>query len=154
MNLNNAKSIRIKIMDFLARREHTNKEIYYKLKNKVADLNLLREEIKKLIDEGLIDNKRFAEQYIYSRSTKGYGPLRIEQELYKRGVDQKISQKLLESEDWSKFAKLALQKKKGSNILVDGKGVIKIKRFLNYRGFTNFHIEEAFRLIGSQENDS
>ena len=154
MNLNNAKSLRIKIMNFLARREHTNKEIYEKLKNRVEDLNLLTEEITKLMDEGLIDNKRFAEQYIYSRSTKGFGPLRIEQELNKRGVDQKISQELLNSKDWSNFAKLALQKKKGSNILVDGKDILKIKRFLNYRGFNNFHIEEAFRLIGNQENDS
>ena len=154
MKLNNAKSLRIKIMNFLARREHTNKEIYEKLKNRVEDLNLLREEITKLMDEGLIDNKRFAEQYIYSRSTKGFGPLRIEQELNKRGVDQKISQELLNSKDWSNFAKLALQKKKGSNILVDGKDILKIKSFLNYRGFNNFHIEEAFRLIGNQENDS
>ena len=154
MKLNNAKSLRIKIMNFLARREHTNKEIYEKLKNRVEDLNLLREEITKLMDEGLIDNKRFAEQYIYSRSTKGFGPLRIEQELNKRGVDQKISQELLNSKDWSNFAKLALQKKKGRNILVDGKDILKIKRFLNYRGFNNFHIEEAFRLIGNQENDS
>jgi len=154
MKLNNAKSLRIKIMNFLARREHTNKEIYEKLKNRVEDLNLLTEEITKLMDEGLIDNKRFAEQYIYSRSTKGFGPLRIEQELNKRGVDQKISQELLNSKDWSNFAKLALQKKKGSNILVDGKDILKIKRFLNYRGFNNFYIEEAFRLIGNQENDS
>ena len=154
MKLNNAKSLRIKIMNFLARREHTNKEIYEKLKNRVEDLNLLTEEITKLMDEGLIDNKRFAEQYIYSRSTKGFGPLRIEQELNKRGVDQKISQELLNSKDWSNFAKLALQKKKGSNILLDGKDILKIKRFLNYRGFNNFHIEEAFRLIGNQENDS
>ena len=154
MKLNNAKSLRIKIMNFLARREHTNKEIYEKLKNRVEDLNLLREEITKLMDEGLIDNKRFAEQYIYSRSTKGFGPLRTAQELNKRGVDQKISQELLNSKDWSNFAKLALQKKKGSNILVDGKHILKIKRFLNYRGFNNFHIEEAFRLIGNQENDS
>ena len=71
-------------MNFLARREHTNKEIYEKLKNRVEDLNLLTEEITKLMDEGLIDNKRFAEQYIYSRSTKGFGPLRIEQELSKK----------------------------------------------------------------------
>ena len=154
MKLNNAKSLRIKIMNFLARREHTNKEIYEKLKNRVEDLNLLREEITKLMDEGLIDNKRFAEQYIYSRSTKGFGPLRTAQELNKRGVDQKISQELLNSKDWSNFAKLALQKKKGSNILVDGKDILKIKRFLNYRGFNNFYIEEAFRLIGNQENDS
>ena len=91
---------------------------------------------------------------IRDSSTKGFGPLRIEQELNKRGVDQKISQELLNSKDWSNFAKLALQKKKGSNILVDGKDILKIKRFLNYRGFNNFHIEEAFRLIGNQENDS
>jgi len=154
MELNNAKAVRIKIMDFLARREHTNKEIYEKLKRRVEDLNLLKEEIKKLIDEGLIDNKRFAEQYIYARSTKGFGPLRIRQELIKRGVDEKISQSLLESEDWSNFAKLALLKKKGSNILEDRKEILKTKRFLSYRGFNNFHIEEAFSLIRNRENDS
>ena len=154
MKLNNAKAIRIKIMDYLARREHTSKEIYEKLKKRVEFLDILKEEIEGLIDEGLIDDKRFAEQYIYSRSNKGYGPLRIRQELFRRGVDEKISQSLLEVNDWSNFAKLALDKKTSRNIPEEGKEVLKIKRFLNYRGFDNFHIEEAFKLSKKQENDS
>ena len=154
MKLNNTKAIRIKIMDYLARRDHTSKEIYEKLKKRVEFLDILKEEIEGLIDEGLIDDKRFAEQYIYSRSNKGYGPLRIRQELFRRGVDEKISQSLLEVNDWSNFAKLALDKKTSRNIPEEGKEVLKIKRFLNYRGFDNFHIEEAFKLSKKQENDS
>ena len=55
-----------------------------KLRDRVASTEILKTEIKKLEEEGLINNKRFAEQYIYSRSQKGYGPFRIEQELKQR----------------------------------------------------------------------
>ena len=60
MDLDNSKAIRIKVMDYLARREHTGKEILSKLKNRVESLELLKAEIDKLEEEGLIDNKRFA----------------------------------------------------------------------------------------------
>ena len=56
-------------MDFLARREHTTKEIYQKLEKRVESLTVLEDEINKLVEEGLIDNERFAEQYIHSRSS-------------------------------------------------------------------------------------
>ena len=153
MKLDNAKSIRIKIMDFLARREHTSKEIFQKMEKKVKLLNILREQIQKLIDEGLIDNKRFAEQYIHSRSSKGYGPLRIRQELIQKGVDETISQNLMGSQDWSYLAKSVLEKKTGTCIPEERNDILKIKRFLNYRGFNHSHIEEAFSLIRNQEND-
>ena len=153
MKLDNAQSIRIKIMDFLARREHTSKEIFQKMEKKVESLNILREQIQKLIDEGLIDNKRFAEQYIHSRSSKGYGPLRIRQELIKKGVNETISQSLMESQDWSCLAKLVLEKKTGTSIPEERNDILKIKRFLNYRGFNHSQIEEAFSLIRNQEND-
>ena len=153
MKLDNAQSIRIKIMDFLARREHTSKEIFQKMEKKVKLLNILREQIQKLEDEGLLDNKRFAEQYIHSRSSKGYGPLRIRQELIQKGVDETISQNLMGSQDWPYLAKLVLEKKTGKNIPKEGNDILKIKRFLNYRGFNHSHIEEAFSLIRNQEND-
>ena len=91
-------------MDFLARREHTSKEIFSKLKNRVESVELLKAEIDKLEEEGLIDNKRFAEQYIYSRSLRGYGPLRIKQELKQRGVNENISQPLMNDIDLTSFA--------------------------------------------------
>ena len=48
MNLDNSKAIRIKVMDFLSRREHTRKEILSKLKNRVESVELLKAEIDKL----------------------------------------------------------------------------------------------------------
>ena len=42
MDLDNSKAIRIKVMDFLARREHTGKEILSKLKNRVESVELLK----------------------------------------------------------------------------------------------------------------
>ena len=105
-------------MDFLARREHTGKEILSKLKNRVESVELLKAEIDKLEEEGLIDNKRFAEQYIYSRSLRGYGPLRIEQELKQRGVNEDVSQPLMKDIDWATFA-IEVLKKKTAGIFPD-----------------------------------
>ena len=131
-------------MDFLARREHTGKEIFSKLKNRVESVELLKAEIDKLEEEGLIDNKRFAEQYIYSRSLRGYGPLRIEQELKQRGVNENISQPLMNDIDWTGFAIKVLEKKTAGIFPDETKQILKIKKFLNYRGFDFNHIERAF----------
>lgn len=153
MKLDNSKSIRIKIMDFLARREHSSKEIYQKLENKVELLDILKQEIKKLEEEGLINNERFAEQYIYSRSSKGFGPVRIRVELIKKGVDENIFQDSIQSMDWSSLAKLVLDKKIGRNIPEKEKEILKIKRFLGYRGFDYSHIEKALQLKRNQKKE-
>ena len=131
-------------MDFLARREHTGKEIFSKLKNRVESVEILKAEIDKLEEEGLIDNKRFAEQYIYSRSLRGYGPLRIEQELKQRGVNENISQPLMNDLDWTNFAIKVLEKKTAGIFPDETKQILKIKKFLNYRGFDFNQIEQAF----------
>ncbi len=131
-------------MDFLARREYTGKEIFSKLKNRVESIELLKAEIDKLEEEGLIDNERFAEQYIYSRSLRGYGPLRIEQELKQRGVNENISQPLMKDIDWTSFAIKVLEKKTAGIFPHETKQILKIKKFLNYRGFDFNQIEQAF----------
>ena len=131
-------------MDFLARREHTGKEILSKLKNRVESVELLKAEIDKLEEEGLIDNKRFAEQYIYSRSLRGYGPLRIEQELKQRGVNEDVSHPLMNDIDWTAFAIEVLKKKTAGVFPDETKQILKIKKFMNYRGFDFNQIEEAF----------
>ena len=131
-------------MDFLARREHTGKEILSKLQNRVESVELLKTEIDKLEEEGLIDNKRFAEQYIYSRSLRGYGPLRIEQELKQRGVNENVSQPIMHDIDWNSFAIEVLKKKTDGIFPDETKQILKIKKFMNYRGFNFNQIEEAF----------
>ena len=131
-------------MDFLSRREHTTKEIFFKLENRVESIDILSTEIKKLEEEGLIDHQRFAEQYIHSRSEKGYGPLRIKQELKQRGVNENIAQPLLNNIDWNSFAIAVLKKKVNHELPKEIKPVIKLKKFLNYRGFDFSQIEQAF----------
>ena len=131
-------------MDFLSRREHTTKEIFFKLENRVESIDILSTEIKKLEEEGLIDHQRFPEQYIHSRSAKGYGPLRIKQELKQRGVNENIAQPLLNNIDWNSFAIAVLKKKVNHEFPKETKPVLKLKKFLNYRGFDFSQIDQAF----------
>ena len=131
-------------MDFLSRREHTTKEIFFKLENRVDSIDILNAEIKKLEEEGLIDHQRFAEQYIHSRSAKGYGPLRIKQELKQRGVNEDIAQPFLNNIDWTNFAIEVLKKKVNHEFPKETMQVLKLKKFLNFRGFNFTQIEQAF----------
>jgi len=131
-------------MDFLSRREHTSKEIFFKLEKRVESIDILNAEIKKLEEQGLIDHQRFAEQYIHSRSEKGYGPMRIKQELKQRGVNENIAQPLLNNIDWNSFAIAVLKKKVNHEFPKETKPVLKLKKFLNYRGFDFSQIEQAF----------
>ena len=54
--LDEPKDIRIKIMDFLSRREHSSKEIFQKLSPRVESKELLEEEIEKLQADGLLSD--------------------------------------------------------------------------------------------------
>ena len=68
--LNEPKAIRLKIMDFLSRREHSSKEIFQKMSHRVEFKEMLEDSIEQLIQDGLISNERFAESYFQSRKNK------------------------------------------------------------------------------------
>ena len=151
MELSDPKIIRSKLMDYLARREHSDFELKAKLKRKVSSIEELERQIEKLKDEGLIDNQRFSEVYIRSRLSKGFGPARITQELIQRGVKEKDFIGILESMNWTELAHQVLLKKSKGKEIKDKKIEIKLKQFLNYRGFSFFHIEEAIEMLKRNE---
>ncbi len=152
MKLDNPRDIRKKIMDFLSRREHSKKEISKKMLDKVNSLEILDEEIKKLEQDGILDDERFAEQYLYSLVKRGLGPLRINKYLQEKGVDSHIINTLLKDLDWQDLAKEVLLKKSKYQIPPKEEDVIKLKRFLNYRGFEYYDIERAFNNLKIDEN--
>ena len=152
MELNDPVLIRQKIMDFLSRREHSKKEIINKLYRRVSSMELLEEELEKLIQEGLLNDKRFAEQYVYSRENKGIGPKRIKNELRKKGVQNAIIEELLAKKDWTEQARKALLKKIKTGLPEDRKQMLKLKKFLYYRGFEHSDIETAIKLVGLSSN--
>ena len=148
--LDEPKAIRIKIMDFLSRREHSSKEIFQKLSPRVESKELLEEEIEKLQADGLLSDERFAESYFQSRKNRGYGPLRIRNELKQRGVGDQIFYPLSNEIEWSEFALEALRKKVSGNMPTETKEILKLKRFLNYRGFDFQDIDRAFELLKNE----
>jgi len=152
MKLDNPRDIRKKIMDFLSRREHSKKEIYKKMLDRVNSLEILEEEIKKLEKDGILDDERFAEQYLYSLVKRGLGPLRINKYLQEKGVDSHLINTLLKDLDWQDLAKEVLLKKSKYQIPPKEEDVIKLKRFLNYRGFEYYDIERAFNNLKIDEN--
>ena len=148
--LEDSKSIRLKIMDFLSRREHSSNEIFKKLSPRVESKELLEEEIEKLKADGLLSDERFAESYFQSRKNRGYGPLRIRNELKQRGVGDQIFYPLSNEIEWSDFALEALRKKVSGDMPTETKDILKLKRFLNYRGFDFQDIDKAFKIIKSE----
>ena len=148
--LDEPKAIRLKIMDFLSRREHSSREILNKMSNRVESKEMLLDSIKELVDDGLLSDERFAESYFQSRKNKGYGPLRIRNELKQRGIGDQLFFSLSNEVNWSKYALEALRKKINGDLPTETKDVLKLKRFLNYRGFDFQDIDRAFELLKNE----
>ena len=148
--LDEPKAIRLKIMDYLSRREHSSKEIFQKMSQRVESREMLEDTINGLVDDGLLSDERFAESYFQSRKNRGYGPLRIRNELKQRGVGDQIFSPLSDEIEWSEFALEALKKKVRGDMPTETKDILKLKKFLNYRGFEFQDIDKAFQIIKSE----
>lgn len=138
--------IRRAAMDFLARREHSRYELQTKLQRRftesvAVDLALdlaLDSVLDELAGENLQSDQRFAEAFVHQRSQRGYGPLRIHQEMREKGLSDQLVSTYLYSDcslDWCKLARGVREKKFGSEIGIDYRDQAKQMRFLQHRGF-------------------
>ncbi len=142
----------------LSRREHSAEELRSKLLTKARTSDWLddtdeaevAELISQLQQEGLQSDQRFAESYTHMRYNKGYGPVRIDNELRERGVSENIRYSCLHDSgrdaehDWSALIVRVREKKFGRSIPDDYAERAKQMRFLQYRGFTSEKIRELF----------
>ncbi len=96
------------------------------------------------MDEGYLDEARFAESYLASRSSRGFGPRRIEFELREKGVDKSTIRSTMDAcaEDWFANADKARAKKFDTKPS-SGADRAKQSRFLQQRGFFGEHIQHA-----------
>ncbi len=136
--------IRQKIIQLLAMREHSILEIKQKCAKKIDAPEQIAALIEEYIERGYISEQRFTEDYIRMRRRKGYGPVRIRQELLQRGVPVSLIETHLNSidhEDWTNQIEQILIKKFGtSEPHSDYKKQIKRARFIEYRGFKVNHL--------------
>ena len=107
--------IRVAAMDLLARREHARSELQTKLQRRFDDAALVSRVLDDLAAENLQSDARYAESLLRQRLDRGYGPVRIRQEMRERGVAQERMLAALEAvdPDWYEAATLAFQRKFG-----------------------------------------
>lgn len=141
----------------LAMRDHSEQELRRKLaapvmgKHGAEDIDASPEDYDKVIawciESRYLDDDRFVQQFIASRSRKGYGPARVRQELSLKGISREaIERAMRECEiDWAVFAREQAIRKYGEPLPVDFSDKVKVQRFLLYRGYLMEDIQAIWR---------
>jgi len=134
-------------MDLLARREHAVAELSRKLVEKGFDELFVDEALAALVDEGLLSDARYTESYVRSRMGKGFGPVRIREELRQRGIPATLVCEYIDFQDrcWIETAREAWHKRFGGKICGDMKARARQLQFLQYRGFTTEQTKHIFK---------
>ena len=137
-------------MQWLARREHSCRELQDKLLKKGCNAALAVQVVKQLDSERLVSDDRFMESLIRARRNRGYGPLRIQKELQEKGVAPEAIADWLDatSREWLDDIRRVQRKKFGGRIPKSYTERARQARFLQYRGFTYDQIQQLLNPRG------
>lgn len=137
-------------MQWLARREHSRRELQDKLLKKGCGAALAAEVVGQLESEHLVSDDRFMESLIRARRSRGYGPLRIQKELQEKGVAPEAISDWLDatSRDWIDDIRRVQRKKFGARLPKNYTERARQARFLQYRGFTYDQIQQLLNPRG------
>ena len=132
----------------LSRREHSFSELVRKLSSGddgcSEDVQAVVEQLR---DGGLQSDDRFTEAYVHSRLQRGFGPVRIRQELSERNISDELIALHLEANNphWNEQVRQVREKKYGKLVPTSYQDKMKQSQFLQYRGFTSEQIRLIFR---------
>jgi regulatory protein len=101
--------------------------------------------VAEFIAAGLIDDRRFAENYVTWHAGRGHGPVRIAMELKRLGLADDLVQAVLQGgePDWVAVACRVRAAKFGAGRPSGWPEQARQARFLQYRGFSADHIRAA-----------
>ncbi len=134
-------------VSLLSRRDHSEKELIQKLALK-GYKDGAREAVEKLKNGGYVDDERFARLYVRELQTlKRYGKKRVEQELFRKGVERDIIRAVLEETEFDQSELVALIEKKYSRYIGDEKGIHKTVNSLLRMGYSYGEIRDALKAI-------
>jgi regulatory protein len=132
-------------LQYLARREHSRRELHDKLLKKGCAEEIAAETVKRLEQERLVSDDRFMESLIQARRNRGYGPLRIQKELQEKGVTTEAIERWLDisGREWLEDIRRVQRKKFGARLPKSYPERARQARFLQYRGFTYDQIQQV-----------
>ena len=140
-----------KATELLSRRDHGEKELLIKLRQK-GFKEEAEEAIEKLKYYGYIDDRRFAENYVKELiRIKHYGKRRVEQELYRKGIDREIISEVLEAAEFPESELVSLIERKYYRYLTDEKGIKKTINSLLRMGYSYGEIKDALKAVSETE---
>jgi regulatory protein len=97
-----------------------------------------------LTAEGLLDDRRFAENFVELHAARGQGPQRVRAELAAVGLDAELIGECLGAYGgWTGHIEKARRKKFGAERPTGYAEKQRQARFLGYRGFTSAQIRSA-----------
>ena len=142
---------RSKAEDLLNRRDYSSSELATKLREAGYHPSVADEVVARFVEVGLLDDGRFAELFARSKAAVGWGRIKIERELARRGVD--VTQLegwpfdyLEEDESQTAFALASRRRLSGKNDFQ------KLVRFLCGRGFPmGVAMDAAKRVLAEAE---
>ncbi|PSW18636.1 recombination regulator RecX [Photobacterium sanctipauli] len=142
------KSAKAAAVAYLSRRDHAEKELQQKLVARGYDEQEAQEAVAFCQDYNWIDDARYAERTLSNGIAKGWGLLRIRQELAYKGIHEAIVQQLLEEDefDWFGHAKAVALRKFGATEIDTPKEKARRFRFLQSRGFELEEIRYALNI--------
>lgn len=152
-------AIREACLRYLARRDHSSSELLKKVGKKGYRQADIRDVVRNLARQGLIDDKEFAERFVSDKmELNRWGPKKIRAKLYQKGVDREIIESVLENalddkELQSACIHLVLKRKR--HFLREDdlfKRKEKIYRYLSGRGYSGSVIHSAWPEIEKQLN--
>jgi len=131
------REIEFSAMRLLSQREHTVRQLRRKLLARDYSAEDVDAVLQDLESQNLLSDTRFAEQYLASRMNKGYGPVRIRQELREKGVAEEVIEPQMEAvaDLWQDVMIKSLYKKFGNTAVLNYSDRARRARFLEYRGF-------------------
>ena len=127
-------------MNFLARREHSRRELIFKLQKRFTDSDeQIIEEVSRLRSEGLQSDYRMASEYVHFRSKKGLGPKKIKAELRLKGISDSLLEQIFSESgvDWRNILEKVINKKTSQDgfALDSLETKHRVNNFLQKRGF-------------------
>ena len=146
MSQNDTKIITRAITQYLSRREHSYCELLQKLAKKEYPKALCEQQLQLFVDKGLQSDQRFVESFVRIAYRNGKGPQFIRQSMFAHQIDEAVANDYMKTDefDWYAAAIKVRIKRFGENQDLDFTEMQKQKRFLQYRGFEQAHINEAF----------
>jgi regulatory protein len=139
------RTIRTAALALLAGRDFGREELAKRLLRRGYPGVNVEAVVAALVEQCLLSESRFTEQFVRQHAGRRHGPLRIRLELRQRGVaDADIDEALAAAaEDWVAIARDARRKRFGAAGPADNRERARQGRFLQYRGFSAEQIRAA-----------